>query len=151
MYLSMFIYFIPLPMIIFIYVAILKYMKRNVFNSGVRQRIAEERRQKREVRFIRRILILVVVLAVTSFPYLVFFLLANISHSPLPFYAYRMSFMFLSCGQGMVMLLTVVYTDEVRKSLLNILAKKIPCIRGARVQNNNTIGIPLQAFRTTAT
>jgi hypothetical protein len=92
-------------------------MKQNVVTAGVRQFIIEQRRRRQELRFIQRILILVAVFFLTSFPYLIFFLQVNIGHLPLSSYGHRISFMSLSCGQGMVMLLTVIFTDEVKKVL----------------------------------
>jgi len=151
MYLAAFIYFVPISIIIFVYIAMLKYMKQNVVNAGVRQHIAEQNRQWRELRFIQRILILVGVLIITCFPYVFFFLLVNIGHLSLPSYGYKISFMFISFGQGMVMLITVIFTDDIKNSLLRALAQRLTFIRNTQVQNITTVDLPLQACRATAT
>jgi hypothetical protein len=96
-----------------------------------------------------RILILVVVLFITGFPYVVFFLIVNIGRLPLPSYGHRIIFMFISFGQGIVMLLTLIYTNDVRESLFSILTKILLCIKRVRVQNVNTVNIRLQAHEIT--
>jgi hypothetical protein len=53
--------------------------------------------------------------------------------------------MFITFGQGVAMLLTVIFTDDVKKSLLSALAKKLTFIRNIQVQNIATVDIPLQA------
>lgn len=125
-------------------------MRRNVVIAGVRQHAIEQRRQGRDIRFIQRILILVAVFFLTSFPYISFFLNSNINHSPMPPYGHRVSFMFLSFGQGLVMLITLVFTDDVKRSLSNILAQKLPFIRNRQVHNTTTVNVPLQTHRTIA-
>jgi hypothetical protein len=68
MYLAIFIYFIPLFIVISIYFAILKYMKRNVFIIlGRRQCVLERTRRRRELNLIRRVLFLVCILFITGF------------------------------------------------------------------------------------
>jgi hypothetical protein len=118
-------------------------MRQSVFIANVRQRVIQQRRQQGDLRFIRRILILVTILFITSFPYAAFFVATNTSRSSLPTFAHRMSYMFISFGQGMVMLLTVIYTDEVKKTILSKLVERFPCIRKTRVQDINAINIPL--------
>ncbi|CAF0727905.1 unnamed protein product [Adineta steineri] len=135
MYLATFIYFLPVTGIIFIYIAILKYTKRSLIIANVRQLGLEQTRYRRELRFIKRILILISIIFITGVPYLTFFLQVNIGQSPMPSYGHRISFMFLSCGQGLVMLLAIFYADDVRKSLRNILLQKLPWIRGRRIGN----------------
>ncbi len=115
MYLATFIYFLPLPIIIFIYIEILKYMKRNVIIVSIRQRLIEQKRRRCELQLIRRVLILVFILFITGFSYVVLFLLVNISRLPLPSYGHRISFMFIAFGQGIIMLLTAIKTDHIRK------------------------------------
>lgn len=133
MYLGTFIYLVPLPIIIIIYLSILKYMKRNVILAGVRQIKIEKNRQKREFRFTRRILILVVILFLTGFPYLLLFLVTNFGHLQAPFYGHRISFIFLSFGQGLVMVVNLFHTDEIRRAVL------IKCCRQIQVQPVATI------------
>ena len=146
MYLGTFLYFFPIAIIIFVYITMLNYTKRNVINLGTRQHIIERNRQKREFRFILRILILVFILIFTSFPYLTFFLVTNIFHLPLPFYGHRVSSMFLNFGQSFVMLLTLIFTDDVRKSFSNILGRRFPFLRSTQVENINTIDTPSTEF-----
>jgi hypothetical protein len=76
-------------------------------------------------------------------PYVTFFLVVNIGRLPLPSFAHRVSFMFLSFGQGIAMVLTLIYTDDVIKILFNILTKIFPCIRNTRIETINTIDVPM--------
>jgi hypothetical protein len=120
-------------------------MKQNVVTTGVCQRIAEQKRQQRELWFVQRILILVIELIITGLPYVIFFLLVNLGHLLLTSYGYGISFMFITFGQGVAILLTVIFTDDVKKSLLSASAKKLTFIRNIQVQNIATVDIPLQA------
>jgi hypothetical protein len=148
-YLSIFIYFFPITLIICIYMMILKHTRRTVIPSGIGQYRVDQRRQ-REFRFVQRILILVITLLITSLPYVTFFLVLNTSHSTLPSYAHRLSFMFLSFGQGVVMLLNLMYTDDVKKTLLNSLTKMFACIRNRQIENTANVNIPLEVYPTAA-
>ena len=63
--------------------------------------------------------------------------------------------MFLSFGQGLVMLLTLIFTDDVKKSFWNILGRRFPFLRSTLVENINTINtintidIPMRPLGTT--
>jgi len=102
MYLATFIYFLPLAILIFIYIEILKYAKRKVTITSIRQRVIEQKRRRRELQLIRRVLFLVFIIFITGFPYIFLFLLVNISRLPLPLYGHRISFMFITFGQGII-------------------------------------------------
>ncbi len=115
MYLAIFIYFLPLAILIFIYIEILKYGKRKVTIVSIRQCVIEQKRRRRELQLIQRVVILVFILFITGFPYIFLFLLVNISRLPLPLYGHRISFMFIDFGQGTIMLLTMITTDYLRK------------------------------------
>jgi hypothetical protein len=103
-------------MIVLIYILILRHMKRKSFSTTTAQRTANRRRQRREIRLYCRILLLIAVLFVMGIPYCVFFLLAmiNPSSSPLP-YADRICFLFICMGYSVSTLLSLLYTNDVRK------------------------------------
>ena len=119
-------------------------MKRNIITAGMRRHIIEQKRQRRALRFVRRILILLFILILTGFPYCVFFLLVNIGHLSLPSFAHRFCFMFISFGLGFGVVLTLIYTDDVRKTLLNSLRRIFPWIQTTRVGNTNTVLVIFQ-------
>lgn len=114
-YLATFIYLLPLLMTILIYIAILNYVKQNVFIVGSRQWVIGRKRRRRELQLIRRILIQVFILFITGFPNVVLFFLMNINRLTLLSYGHRISFMFIAFGQAIVMLLPVIKSDYLRK------------------------------------
>ncbi|CAF1094933.1 unnamed protein product [Adineta steineri] len=124
MYLGTFIYFLPLSIIIYIYITILNYTKRNITIPGVRQRMIAQTRHRRELRITRRILILVFILFITGFPYAVFFLQANVYRSSLWPYGHRISFIFIAFGQALGMLSTLVKTYGTKCTLLKTLSQR---------------------------
>ncbi len=86
----------------------------------------------------------VIALFIMGFPYLLFFLIIQFSYSPTPPYAQRISFMFISFGQGISMLLCLINTDNVRKCLINGIRKMKRRRRQRRVQCVSVIGRPVQ-------
>ncbi|UJR14351.1 hypothetical protein I4U23_001347 [Adineta vaga] len=123
-YFSLVIFFLPLIIIIIIYFQIVQYMKRTPFSTTYRSNtlISQNRRQS-ELRLIRRILTLVIILFILGFPYSLFYLLIQ-SHimSPWPYMA-RISYLFITFGQSASMLINLITTDDVRKSLIDIIRK----------------------------
>ncbi len=144
LYLSIWIYLFPLPVIIGIYIRILLYIKKNSFPTIIRQNIFEQQRQQREFRIFRRIIMPVIALFITGFPYLLFFLIIQFSHISTPPYAERISFMFISFGQVISMLLCLINTDDIQKCLINGIKKMKRRRRQRRVQCISVINPPVQ-------
>jgi hypothetical protein len=99
-------------------------MKNNPFSIANRSFITgQERRQKSELRLIRRILLLVIILFVLGFPYLFFFLAIHfhiLSFWPsMP----RISYLFITFGQSASMLINLITVNDVRKSLIHLIQK----------------------------
>jgi hypothetical protein len=143
LYLAIWIYLLPLPIIIGIYIRILLYIKQNSFSTVIRQNIFEQQRQQRELRIFRRIIMPVIALFIMGFPYLLFFLIIQFSHLPTPSYAQRICFMFISFGQGISMLLCLINTDDVRRYLINGIRKMKRRRRQRRVQCISVIDHPV--------
>ncbi|CAF1308873.1 unnamed protein product [Adineta ricciae] len=139
LYLSFFIYFGPVAFILSIYARIVYFAKHRPFSVNVQTRIADERRQRREVRFVRRLLIIAMVTGCMSCPYILFFLRTQIFSNAerLP-YAQRVSFIFLSFGYAIWMLVNLTYTDEVRKHLFSKIQCILPQLKRGRVEPGTT-------------
>ncbi|CAF4233019.1 unnamed protein product [Adineta steineri] len=145
LYLAMFIYFCPLTVIVLIYIRIVHFTKQNSFTTNIQHSPADQHRQRRELRFIRRLLIIVSAIFFMSFPYLIFFLRAQFfPHAESLPYAQRVSFVSLSFGFSMWMLLNLIFTDQVRKHLIKTIQALSPRQRPARIQPQNTTVQPLQ-------
>jgi len=114
-------------------------MKHNPFSTANRSTITGQRRQQSELRLIRRILLLVIILFVLGFPYS-FFCLAIHFHILSPrSYMPRISYLFITFGQSASMLINLITTDVVRKSFVNIIRK---CYgQEVQVQRMNAINI----------
>ena len=109
--------------------------------------MADRHRQRRELRFIRRLLIIVGVIFFMSFPYLVFFLRAQFfpRAQRIP-YAQRVSFVSLSFGHGFWMLLNLIFTDKVRKYVIEQTRRLFSSATSARVQPLHTTERPLRTI-----
>lgn len=139
-------------MISCIYLIILKYMKRAVILAGVRHEVIERRRQQRELRFMRRIIVILFFVLITGFPYVTFFFAINLGHIPLPWYAHRLSFMVLSFGQGLVAVFTLLYTDEVKRIFFNTLRKLFNCrVINSRIEPLTNHVTPMHVYTTPVT
>ncbi|CAF1299714.1 unnamed protein product [Adineta steineri] len=122
-YFASIIFFIPLIMIVYIYFRIVKYMKDNPFSTTNRSTINGQQRHQSELRLIRRILTLVIILFILGFPYFLFYLLIHL-HIVSPWsYMPRISYLFITFGQSASMLINLITTDDVKKSLINIIRK----------------------------
>ena len=115
------IFLIPLLIIVSIYIHIVMYMKTNPFSGTNRPQIFGQRRQKSELRLIRRILMLVVILFVLGFPYSAFFVLIQFRVIVTYTYIPRISYLFITFGQSTSMLMNIITTDPIRKSLISML------------------------------
>ena len=130
-----------MTIIVLIYVLIIRHMKVNSSRTANARSINNRRRQRREIRLYCRILLLIAVLFTMGIPYCVFFLLAmiNRSSSPLP-YADRICFLSICMGYSASMLLSLLYTDKVRKIFIHFM-KGRPDIRGRRIQCVTTVNL----------
>ncbi|CAF4392402.1 unnamed protein product, partial [Adineta steineri] len=121
-----------------IYIRIVHFTKQNSFTTNIQHSPADQHRQRRELRFIRRLLIIVGVIFFMSFPYLIFFLRAQFfPHAESLPYAQRVSYVSLSFGFSMWMLLNLLFTDQVRKHLTKTIQALLPRLRSTRVQPLN--------------
>jgi hypothetical protein len=122
-YFSLTIFFIPLIMIVCIYYHIVQYMKGNPFSTVNRCTVAQQRRQQCELRLIRRILLLIIILFVLGFPYSFFYLAIHFRLMFLWPSMPRISYLFITFGQSASMFINLITTDNVRISLMNIIRK----------------------------
>lgn len=98
-------------------------MKFHTFPTNDRQRRAERRRQRREIRLYCRILLLVGILFIMGVPYCIFFFLSMINgFSPAPPYADRICFLSITMGYSASTLLSLVYTDDVRRIFMHFIS-----------------------------
>jgi hypothetical protein len=126
------------------YVLILRHMKMHLFTNNAPHRKIARRRQKREIRLYCRILLLLGMLFTMGVPYCVFFFLSIINGlSPAPPYADRICFLSISIGYSMSMLLSLLYTDDVRYILVRWICGNRPVQR--RRQINCTTNLPMRS------
>lgn len=92
-------------------------MKTSPFSTADHSRTVEQRRRKMEIRLIRRILQLIIILFTLGFPYALFFLLVQF-HLISPQLAMpRISYLFITSGQAASMFIHLITTDGVKKYL----------------------------------
>lgn len=95
-------------------------MKKNPFTKTNRPKVFGQRRQRSELRLIRRILMLVVILFILGFPYSAFFVLLHLRLIASSTYIPRISYLFITFGQSTSMLINMITTDPVRKSIVSV-------------------------------
>ncbi|CAF1182368.1 unnamed protein product [Adineta steineri] len=143
-YFTLIIFVFPLLTIIFIYIHIVKYMKQNSHSTTKRLNITGHHRHHSELRLIRRILIIVIVLFLLGFPYGFLNILIEIHVMPSWPYIISIGYIFITIGQGATTLINLITTDDVRKVLINIFKKYI--IRKNQVHCINAINVPNLMF-----
>lgn len=105
-----------MTLIITSYTWIVKHMKKNMFQSSVRQQHVERKRQRREFRLYFRILTLIFFLFTMGIPYVIFFIVCVINNlTPGPTYADRVCYVSIIIGYAISMLLCLLFTDDVRR------------------------------------
>ena len=122
LYFGLIIYFIPVVLIVCIYVRIVQYMKTSPFSITDQSRTLEQRRRKSELRLIRRILQLIIILFILGFPYSFFFLLVEFHLTSAQPAMLHISYLFVTSGQSASMFIHLITTDSVRQYL----CRKIP-------------------------
>ncbi|CAF3193215.1 unnamed protein product [Rotaria sp. Silwood2] len=123
LYLSIWIYFFPLVVIIGIYIRLLIYIKQNPYRLVIHQNIFERPIRQREFRIFRHVIILIFNLVIMRFPNLFFFLISQFSHIAIPVYIERICLMSISFGQGITMLLCLIDNHQIRKCLKKVIRK----------------------------
>jgi hypothetical protein len=115
-HLAVAVYLLPLILLIIVYSLIIRYIKQNT-SVYILQRLSIQHRLRREVTILRRIITPVVIMLVTGFPMVTFFVQGQLSLTP-PFYAVRMGMISLTGGTALAMLMNIIFTDSVRQHLL---------------------------------
>jgi 7 transmembrane receptor (rhodopsin family) len=108
-YLSFCIYVVPISLIMLIYVKLIVYVQR--MNRQVTT-VNKSRRLERELKMVRRIVILVISLTTLGFPYAVFMINAFFS-SP-PKYHFRIAFLFIDVSLVFVMCAMFQFTGSIK-------------------------------------
>ena len=111
------------------YAWILWYTKTKSFHTADRQNSRERRRQQREIRLYFRLLILISVLFTMGLPYVVFFIRSIATHlSSGPPYADRICYLSIIAGYGISSVLSLMFTDDVRR--IALLARPVAFLFG---------------------
>lgn len=120
LYLMGLLYFCPLIGLGVSYYAILRHVSGNTFAG--RRSLERRDRWKKEIRTLIRIVLPVSVLLGLGLPYLGFLVYTQITQS-IPSFAYHVSFIFITLGQGIVPWINIVLTDHVKKELTRLLIR----------------------------
>ncbi|CAF4841275.1 unnamed protein product [Rotaria sp. Silwood1] len=96
LYLSIWIYFFPLIIIIGIYTRLLIYIKQNPYRLIIHQNIFKRQRQKYEFHIFRHIIILIIILIIMQFPNLLVFFIIQLTDIIISNYIQRICFMSIS-------------------------------------------------------
>lgn len=117
LYLSSWIYLVPLVIIILIYIRIVFYIKTNSLATNIRRNLFEQQR------LFRLIIIPILILFLMYFPSVLLFVLIKIQVISMPIYTSRICLIFISFGQCSSILFCLLTTDDIRRSLSNCMKK----------------------------
>lgn len=115
-YLSLCLYIIPVSLLMFIYLKLIRYVK------GMSKRVTLGNvllRAQRELRMVRRIVILVMVLFAAGFPYTLFAIISFFSTPPT--YHFRIAYSFLDLSLVVAMISLFQFTEILKTSVKKIL------------------------------
>jgi hypothetical protein len=107
------IYLIPMPMIVFIYFKLVRYVRE----MGKRVTPANTLlRAQRELKMVQRTVILISILVILGFPYALFLLMSFFTASPK--YNFRIAYIFIDVSSALVMITLFQFTDPLKASVM---------------------------------
>ena len=98
-------------------------MKKNPFSGSGRTKTTKSNRQRAEIRLIRRILALVVILVLLGSPYFISFLSVQLHLISSDSHVIRVCYLFVTFGQSAGMFIHLITTDPVKENLIKTLTK----------------------------
>lgn len=112
-------YIIPISMIVFIYLKLVRYVK------GMSKRVTPANilvRAKRELKMVQRIVILLTILIVVSFPLTLFIFMSFFNSAPK--YHFRIIYMCINVSLLLGMIALFLFTDLLKTSLMNRIKRR---------------------------
>ncbi|CAF0735804.1 unnamed protein product [Adineta steineri] len=112
-------YVIPIVLLMFIYFKLVKYVK------GMSNRVTSVNtlsRARRELKMVRRLVILVTIVIAICFPYTIFTLMSFFNHAPK--YLFRIAFMFVGTSLLSVIIVLFQFTDPLKASVITRIKPK---------------------------
>ena len=110
------IYIIPLSIIIVVYLILWRYHSKRM-SAAASHGVARRKNMRRERLMIKRIVCPLAILFVVGLPYVIFFVQAQWTRSPIPS-AHRLAALAVSAGWLVVMVFNIVATDRVREHVI---------------------------------
>ncbi|CAF3373335.1 unnamed protein product [Rotaria socialis] len=116
---AFYIYFIPMPSIILIYLKMVQYIRDMNKHVTTVNRLFHA---KRELRMIRRIVSLIFILVALGLPYAIFIFMSFFNVAPK--YHFRIAFTFIGASLVLVMIALLEITQPLKNSLMNKLSRQ---------------------------
>lgn len=110
-----FVYSIPVSIIVFVYLKLVRYVRQIGQRATSAQTIFQARR---ELVMMRRIIILISIMLILGIPYLGFVFMAFISHPPK--YHFRICIVFVDLSQALIMIVIFKFTQPVMDVVLKL-------------------------------
>jgi hypothetical protein len=107
------VYFIPISLIMFIYLKLVRYVKQM---SKRVTRLNTLSRTQRELKMVRRTVILVTILITVCFPYALFILMSFFNRAPK--YHFRIAYLFVNASLLSVMIVLFQFTNALKTSIM---------------------------------
>ena len=112
-YNALFVYTVPISLTIFVYIKLVRYVQemfKHVIPANTKKRA------ERELRMVRRIVILVLGVVTTGFPYAVFIFMSLFTVPPR--YHFRIAYIFVNVSLAFVMIALFQFTEQLKASLI---------------------------------
>ncbi|UJR35009.1 hypothetical protein I4U23_027785 [Adineta vaga] len=109
------VYFIPLSLILIQYWIIKRYSKRK---TNTIHTINIQHRARRQIKLIRRTLILITSLFILGTPYCAIIVLETLNFVRAPKYTHRIGFLLVGIASGLIMLMMIYFTRNLRRLIL---------------------------------
>ena len=110
---AFFAYTLPLSLVVYIYVRLVRYVKEMGRNAAAYPNLF---RAKRELRMVRRLVLLLAVLIGIAFPYILIMFMAFFNQAPR--YHFRLAYIFLHASASTVLVLLFQFTEPLKASLV---------------------------------
>nr|ACD54821.1 unknown [Adineta vaga] len=115
-YMAFCLYIIPVSMTMSIYLILVRYVKKMNTHMVTMNRLS---RAQRDLKMVRRIIILIIILIGIFFPYQLFLILSFFNRAPR--YNFRIGFLFGEIGMVYVIVALFKFTDPLKMTLMKII------------------------------
>ncbi|CAF0868559.1 unnamed protein product [Didymodactylos carnosus] len=147
MYIDTVVYIFPVSVVVFVYYKLVVYV-RTISNQSKLSSVPSIAlfQAKRELKMVRRIIVLILILITCGFPYTVFNVIGFVADPPR--YHFRVSITFITLSSALVMIAMFLQTRNVKDVLFNFIGYKTNRIQTTTTDTHNNNPHPISMINT---